>query len=776
MDSSPQAEPVRGKRQADTIVALLILAYVIALGTLSLLRYAALHNMADLATYSQVVWNTAHGDFFRNSVLPFSENYLGNHFTPILAFFVPFYLVWPDPRLLLLAQVMINALAAWPLYLFARESLPNTWAAVLVVAAFLLYPALHHQDLADFHGVALGTTAVMLAFYGLFTRRDHLVLISMPLMVLIREDLCLVIVMMGVYAFLFQRRRRFGLILTVLGLALSALVILVLIPSLRSGESFYYNDYYDYLGDSPLAMAQSLLLEPRVWLSRVLAPPKIKTLIQLLLPVAFLPLLAPSVFVLGGSALAYLLLVDLPFHHVYRLNSQYQALLIPFIFFGTVLGLAKLSRWLEPRLSDSRVALVGSAAVLVLTSLALLFWGPLADEAKRNEFRVSRQSQSEWALLQRIPARAGVLADDRFASPLSTREGFFFFNGLFEHEYPIDCLIYEDTPVGYRAHPPALLEGATAAGWQMPRYELVGSVGLTELRCQTGAITASILPTAIHFDDSIALRGTSGFGQALHATPGQTLEIPLVLESLVPNLPRLVPFVHLVESRSGAEYRWASIDKELYGGLFPSDKWHSGAIVGDVFALTIPSWLPPGRYELHTGLYTREGMERLALPDGRTTATIGEVEVAPPSAAMEESSADVPIQTDLIMADGLQLHGHTPIPDSIAVGQALDLTLFWKATAFMPRVYLARFDLIHSDSGSTIETWTQPLIQGEDTLASRFPNPEWPPGLVVADWQPLLLPNDLDPGVYDLFVTILDGDKPAGQPAHLKALEVRIDG
>ena len=111
MSSAAQAAPSGGGprrfQPASMIVAVLILAVILATGALWLARYAAVGDNVDLSLYSQVVWNTAHGDPFRTSVLPFTGNYLGNHFSPIMAVFVPFYLLWPDPRVLLLAQVIM---------------------------------------------------------------------------------------------------------------------------------------------------------------------------------------------------------------------------------------------------------------------------------------------------------------------------------------------------------------------------------------------------------------------------------------------------------------------------------------------------------------------------------------------------------------------------------------------------------------------------------------------------------------------------------------------
>ena len=48
-----------------------------------------------------------------------------------------------------------------------------------------------------------------------------------------------------------------------------------------------------------------------------------------------------------------------------------------------------------------------------------------------------------------------------------------------------------------------------------------------------------------------------------------------------------------------------------------------GSVVGDVYVLQVPPWLPPAEYELQAGLYAREGQQRLALPDGPTMALAG---------------------------------------------------------------------------------------------------------------------------------------------------------
>jgi hypothetical protein len=404
------------------------------------------------------------------------------------------------------------------------------------------------------------------------------------------------------------------------------------------------------------------------------------------------------------------------------------------------------------------------------SAIALVFWGPLAQESKRAEFRPDEQSRAEWALIAQIPPDAGVVASGRLTAPVSTREGFYRFGGLFEHPYPLDYLLYTDTPEGYPVHPPALLGGPTEQGWEVPRYERVGRVGTTELHRLSRTLEASEAPAPIPYGEAVALRGATAFGQTLVAQPGQPLEVALVWESLKDDLPRLVFFAQLIERRPGGEYRWASTDREVYRGLFPTDSWFRGAIVGDVFTFDIPSWMPPGQYELQVGTYARDDMARLSLPDGHTTAVVAAVDIPSTAVVAGPETPRVPIEIGQSLAPGLELRGRTPIPEQAMAGQGIDATLFWHAAEPMAHLYEARFELVPEGETAAAASWTRPLLQG------RWPNTGWPPGITVADWFQLPIPQDLSPGRYHLEVALVDGGAPADQPVRLVTLEIEPGG
>lgn len=753
-------------RGANIALVVLMVGFFVLTCTLSLLRYQALRTADDLVIYSQVVWNTWHGRPFYNTMLYFSQNYLGNHFTPILAFFVPIYMLWTDPRVLLIAQVIASTLVALPLYRFATEKLRTPWAAVLFVMALYLYPALLYQTVIDFHGIALATPVAMLAFYAQLTGRNRWLWATIPWMFLIREDVVLLLIMMGVYAFMIQQRFKLGIILMGLGTVGGFLVLKVLIPSFRGIGDFYYNHYYGYLGDSFGEMVQIILSQPEEILKRLFDGDKLKLLLQLFFPVAFLPLLSPASFILGGSAIAYMLLVDLPFIQVYHIGAQYQALWIPFIFIGAVLGVQRLAEWFGPRWGKQQVALGASGLIFITSLIGNLLWGPFTDATFMEQFQPTAQSEAEWGLLAQIPPSANVIADSRFTGALSTRLGIYELGDLPRTHEPIEYLLTDDTPVGYPLHAPVLFQETEQDGWQVPRFEEIDRVGTVILRQRRGEVTATKLSEPLIFAEAIALRGATGVGSRLSATPGQPLEIALLWQARQDELPRLKFFVHLMEKRSGAIYRWGGKDKEIYDGLFTTDKWQEGAIAGDIFSIDIPPWMAPGQYELQIGVYGAADNSRLSLPDGSSTFTIASVDMAPPQPQANKDQIELPNESYDTLAQGLELRGYAPLLGEMTAGQAFDVVLFWLATETMQNLYEVRFELIPEEQTIPPLNWTQPLMQG------NFPNTSWSPETLIADWHYLTLPNDLPAGTYQLSVTLVGPEENVKEPKILGKINV----
>ena len=175
-----------------------ILLYVVLFGYVTVLKHEAFETTAfDLGNMDQAVWNSLRGRF-----LPFTNwgeegTRLAYHVDPILILISPLYLVCSDPRTLLILQTVIVALGAWPIYLLARERLGASPAVLVFPLAYLLFPALQGANLFDFHPTTLVAGLLPYAFYFLEKRRYALFFLLAVLVMCCKEEMPLLVVMLG---------------------------------------------------------------------------------------------------------------------------------------------------------------------------------------------------------------------------------------------------------------------------------------------------------------------------------------------------------------------------------------------------------------------------------------------------------------------------------------------------------------------------------------------------------------------------------------------------
>lgn len=177
-------------------------------------------------------------------------NILGDHFSPVLAAVAPFYAVWSDVRLLLLAQAVLLGVGVVIVGRFAGRHLePNL--ALIVQIAFAVSWGILGAARFDFHEVAFGVPLLALALVGAIERRDGLLIGAAGLLLLVKEDASLFVVGLGLFL-MWQRRWRLGASLTCSGVVWLVLTTQVLIPH------FSYYGRYSYTS-SQLPQGSGLL-------------------------------------------------------------------------------------------------------------------------------------------------------------------------------------------------------------------------------------------------------------------------------------------------------------------------------------------------------------------------------------------------------------------------------------------------------------------------------------------------------------------------------------
>ena len=268
----------------------------------SLLRYWRLQTAGyDLGIFDQVV--RAYSQFRAPIVTLKGDafNIWGDHFHPILMLLAPFYWIWDDPRVLLLAQAALVALSVPIVYGFARRRMSARWTTWLTLGYAFSW-AIQTMINFDFHEIAFGIPLIALAADALDRRRDGVLLGAAAALLFVREDMGMVVMLLGLLR-VFRKPRWPGIVLLVVGPVAFVVILRVILPAFSpTGEFAYWA--YDALGpDAPSAII-AMITRPFHTITLFFWPPiKLGTFAMIFAPVLFLSFRSPLV-ILSAPILA----------------------------------------------------------------------------------------------------------------------------------------------------------------------------------------------------------------------------------------------------------------------------------------------------------------------------------------------------------------------------------------------------------------------------------------------------------------------------------------
>ncbi|GHO44457.1 DUF2079 domain-containing protein [Ktedonospora formicarum] len=348
------------------VVSLLVLAYCVYFCILLTTKQDAFKtNGEDMGIMDQAIWSFLHGSMFHQTICNSltdtncygldGVNRFAIHYEPILFPISLLYLIWPDPKALLIFQVLVVASGAFPAFLLARLRLRNSWAGIPFAFLFLLYPAQQYAVNFDFHPVTLTAALLLFVLYFTYTRRTVWLFVFAILSLACKEELAGIIAMVGLWTLVFQGRWRVGLGLIVVALAWMGVGLLIVHYASPVGKSMLASRY-SYLGNGPVDMALNVLLHPRsIIKDHIFEPSHFAYIRRLLTPSGGLPLLAPWILVIAAPTLALNLFSNTP--NMYSGHFQYSAEIVPILVFSAIEGVVVLMwvlRWALRRLKIER--------------------------------------------------------------------------------------------------------------------------------------------------------------------------------------------------------------------------------------------------------------------------------------------------------------------------------------------------------------------------------------------------------------------------------------
>lgn len=398
----------------------------------------------DQGIFNQVFWNGAHGRIFQSSLsstlstpvvhdgdLPeVFYHRLGQHFTPALLLWLPIYTLIPAPATLLVLQITLVTAAGVILYQLARHYLSPTISTFITIGYYCAN-AVIGPSLANFHDLCQVPLFVFSLLLCLERRWWIGFSIFSVFLLAVREDAGVILFSIGFYLIASRRFPRVGIATCVISLGYMLLLTNVIMPLFSEDISrrFVIEQFAPYVdGDeaTTIDVIKGVLTRPGQLISDIIYPVDrtLKYLLAQWLPLAFIPAISPSAWILNAFTFLKLFIRD--DSTALAINLRYAMTVVPGVFYGAILWWSAHPKAFQKPFRRFWIACFTLAILFTVTSnpnRALSFIIPDSIDP-----RVYISPTRQWehvaaarSLMAQIPADASVSATTHIVPHLSSR-------------------------------------------------------------------------------------------------------------------------------------------------------------------------------------------------------------------------------------------------------------------------------------------------------------------------------------------------------------------
>lgn len=405
----------------------------------------------DLGIENNLVWNAAHlnGPLFKTSPLGGPDSVHSGYHQTFISYLIALpYRLWPTPQFMLVLQAVVIASGSLPLFFWLKRRI-DPWLAAVVAFAYLLYPPLHGSNLYDFHYQPFGPFFLVTTLVLFETGRWRWAVLMALLTVSVREDMSLLLGVIGAFLVLTRQRVGAGLLLCVVCGVIFVVQKLIIMPRFLNGFPAYVNQYQGLVAHGePISygnVLKTVFTNPGYTFSSLIEQPKLVYALQVLVPLVFLPLRSPLGWLLCLPGFFFTLL-STQYPPLVMISFQYTAYWSMFVFLAV--------GWVLFRAEPARRAAMVAALVLATLATSVNFGAVFRPDGARGAYDVHRFSLTEvdhrrhadaYALIDQIPPDAKVAASERLNPHVSSRKNAYTLRGsAFDAEY----LLFELSVLG----------------------------------------------------------------------------------------------------------------------------------------------------------------------------------------------------------------------------------------------------------------------------------------------------------------------------------------
>jgi uncharacterized membrane protein len=397
----------------------------------------------DQGIFNQVFWNSLHGQWFQSSLSSTESvavmqgglpevfyHRLGQHFTPALSLWLPWYALFPSAAGLSVLQVTLITAAGLVLYPLARHYHPPKLAMMITVSYYGAI-ALISPTLANFHDIC----QIPLYSFGLFLalekRRWWIVWLLAVLILAVREDSGVVLFGIGFYLLVSRRFPRMGISFCVMSLgymlALTNWVMPLFSDDLANRFMVeQFGQFVDGKKASTVDVIWAILKNPGRLIVQLLTPPEatVRYLLGQWVPLAFIPIISVEAWLLAGFPILKTLIQNDP--TALSLHLRYAQTWIPGLFYGVILWWAKHPHLFKFRFQKIWIGCIILSLFFTVTAnpnraLSFIIPDSIQPWVYVSPSRQWQHSAAVRSLLTQIPANASVTATDQLVAHVSGR-------------------------------------------------------------------------------------------------------------------------------------------------------------------------------------------------------------------------------------------------------------------------------------------------------------------------------------------------------------------
>ena len=421
----PEAEdgPIQRSAGGQWLVLVAIVVYVWLFAAWTMRHHDGLGTQAfDYGLYDQGIWLLSR--FKSPFVTLMGRNLFGDHTSFVLLPFVPVYWVLPSGKVLLFSQAAALGAGAYPTFLLAREKLRHEMLAAGLAIAYLLHPTLGWINLEQFHPDVFEVPLALFAIYFMVKERWTPYLVCVVALLLVKEDVAVLTLGLGVYVAL-KHDRRIGLITVAMSVLYAAAAFWWVLPALNGVGTL--NTWRIPFG-GPWGFFRTSITHPGRVISYLTEKDRLWYVWQLFTPLAFVAFAAPAVLFIGIGALGSNLVSN--FIYQYDIHYHYTSLVYPVVVAATIFGIVNCTATLR-----GRAALTG--LVVLAAAISAYLWGPTP--LGRHEFLPSDPNtahvQSVRRAIHLLPHDAVVSAFYGWAPQIDHRDEIYMFPNPWKASY-----------------------------------------------------------------------------------------------------------------------------------------------------------------------------------------------------------------------------------------------------------------------------------------------------------------------------------------------------